>query len=334
MELKKLLFIFCCILTFNGFGQSYNLTTTSGTYTDLVGSTSLNGTATWDDPEYLIPIGFNFQYFGQTLSTIYINDIGLGGFLSDSPSDSGIAAILQAYGADIMDRGYDFENDETPTGSLSTISYLLEGDNGTRILKIEWKNVGFFSDISINGAANSNATNFQLWLFENNNSFEIHFGPNTITDLNLAFEGDSGTSVILIEAFDYDNETIGENGALFLEGDPTSPTLTTVTQFLEDNFITLNGVIPNGTVYSFTNAPLSVDDFETAELKLFPNPASNVINISGLKQKEAYTIYDYTGRLITKGTFDIDYALNIENLSSGLYVLQFNIGHTIKFTKL
>lgn len=333
MKFKKLLLTICCISVFNAVGQSYTFNATTASYSNLASSTSLNGTATWDDPSYAIPIGFNFEYFGEALSTIYLSDLGVGGLLADSPEDFGVISILEVYGADIIDRGYDFNVDESPTGSLSSISYELEGSEGNRILKIEWNNVGFFEDVLINGSSNTNATNFQLWLFEVDHSFEIHFGPNTITDLDLAFDGETGTNISLVEAINLDNETLGENGAYVLFGSPTNPTFSNVSTI--DGIIdsVMDGVIPNGTVYRFTPIPLSVNEFEISELTLFPNPASNILNITGLKQKEAYRIYDYTGRFITKGTFDVDATLNTENLPSGLYLIQFKNSGALKFIK-
>ncbi len=333
MKFKKILFALFCLSTYNSIGQSYTFSTTSAAYTNLTGNTSLNGTATWDDPIFVIPIGFDFEYFGEALNTLYLSDIGVGGLLTDTPNDFGVVSILQVYGADIIDRGFDFNVGESPTGSLSSISYKLEGSIGNRIVKIEWNNVGFFEDVFLNGTSNSNATNFQLWLFEVDNSFEIHFGPNSITDSNLAFDGNPGTSIILTEAVDLDNGTLGANGAYVLLGSPLNPTFSNVTTFAQLENSNLNGVIPNGSVYRFTPSPLSLDEFEISELMLFPNPASKIINITGLKQKEAYRIYDNTGRFITKGTFNIGATLSIENLTNGLYMIQFKNGQTIKFIK-
>ena len=333
MEIKKLLLILVCVLAFKSHAQSYTFTATTATYTNLTGSTSLNGTATWDDPDYTIPIGFNFQYFGDVLNNIYISNIGYGGDLADVPNYTGVVAILRAYGADIIDRGYDFAVDEAPTGSLSNISYKLEGAAGNRILKIEWNNVGFYSDVSQNGASATNATNFQLWLFETDNSIELHFGPNTITNTSLVFEGYPGSSVALLESVDLNSQTIGANGALVLTGDPINPTFSTVTTVSEFESSTLNGVIPNGTVYRFTVSGLSIDEFETAALKLFPNPSNDFITISGLEQQEDYTIYNVMGREITQGSIDSNTLLNIENFSNGLYFIEFRNGITLKFIK-
>lgn len=87
--------------------QSYDFSVSTGTYTDLEGIISLNDSLTWEDPEYVIPIGLDFQYFGSTINEIIMDEWGLGAELSTEPSDAGEAhALLIPYGADIIDRGY------------------------------------------------------------------------------------------------------------------------------------------------------------------------------------------------------------------------------------
>lgn len=333
MKSKKLLTFFICVCALNAQAQFYNFTATSATYTNLTGSTSLNGTATWDDPNFTIPIGFGFQYFNNSLSTFYISDVGLGADLVNTPNDFGVVSILQAYGADIIDRGFDVNVGESSTGSQSNISYKLEGSSGNRILKVEWNNVGFYGDVDLNGASATNFTNFQLWLFESDNSIEIHFGPNSITDTNLAFDDLSGSSIILVEEFNLDSGILGPNGALLLTGSPVSPSLVTVFNFNNPENNVLNGVIPNGTLYRFVPSNLSTDEFETAQLKLFPNPSKDVIHINGLTQTQPYKIYNVMGSKMMEGDVNSGSSINIESLADGLYLIEFGTTTTLKFMK-
>jgi hypothetical protein len=56
--MKKLLSILILTsVSLNMHAQSYNFDVSNNTYSDLIGSTSLNNGATWDDPSYTIPIG-------------------------------------------------------------------------------------------------------------------------------------------------------------------------------------------------------------------------------------------------------------------------------------
>ncbi|MDB4088086.1 hypothetical protein N9544_00525 [Flavobacteriales bacterium] len=158
---KALLFLALFATTLIGFGQ-YTFSTRTGTYTNLTGATSLTNGGTWDDPQLTIPIGFNFTLFNSTISTIYIEDYGLGADLTITDTETGIVPFFTPFISDIIDRGYDFIVGDAATGGLSPISYKLSGISGSRILKIEWKNAGFYSDIDDNGIS-TDYVNFQLW---------------------------------------------------------------------------------------------------------------------------------------------------------------------------
>ena len=63
IKLKSIMIAAFFVLTMNLQAQTYNFSVSTGTYTDLSGSTSLNNGSTWDEPEILLPIGFDFQLF-------------------------------------------------------------------------------------------------------------------------------------------------------------------------------------------------------------------------------------------------------------------------------
>jgi len=83
-----------------------------------------------------------------------------------------------------------------------------------------------------------------------------------------------------------------------------------------------------------TDQSLSTIKFETnSKIKLFPNPASVVINISGLTDNEGYIIYNLSGTEIFNGTFNTNGKIDIKNYSNGLYLLKSQNGNTYKFVK-
>lgn len=84
---------------------------------------------------------------------------------------------------------------------------------------------------------------------------------------------------------------------------------------------------------------LSVETSDKQDLKLYPNPASNWINLQ-LEQTVDHgllSIYDVNGRLVKSKDISGDrIALNIETLSNGIYVLTLeekNTKQTIRFIK-
>jgi hypothetical protein len=83
--------------------QTYTFAAFTAGYNNLVVPTSLNNGVTWDDPDFAVPIGFDFEYFAQSTNSIQITGDGLGGDLKEDdcnvdPFDS----QLIPYGADIM----------------------------------------------------------------------------------------------------------------------------------------------------------------------------------------------------------------------------------------
>tara|TARA_B110000285_G_C15104810_1_gene607310 strand:+ start:150 stop:875 length:726 start_codon:yes stop_codon:yes gene_type:complete len=82
-----------------------------------------------------------------------------------------------------------------------------------------------------------------------------------------------------------------------------------------------------------TTATLGVDDVKFNSIKTYPNPASDFITISGLKNKENFRVYDVLGTEILRGVIIDNGEILIKNFSNGLYFLKFDNGNTIKFLK-
>ena len=302
--------------------QTYHFSTSTGTYTDLVGSTSINNGFTWDDPQYAIPIGFNFDYFGETINEIFIEDFGFGATLATDTSETGTVAFLIPYGADIIDRAYDVVNDIVTAGSSSNISYLLDGNSGSRILKIEWNNVGFYTELADNGVSND-FTNFQLWLFEGSNDIEVHIGPNSITQPGLSFDGLSGSFVALLSAYDIDNDSITGEG-IILEGDPTSPTIPTILSSSTPYAFT--GPIPEGTIYRFSTTVVGLSELksQSIDFSISPNPVVNNFRITlnePITNNAVTTLLNMSGQVVKQITA-LNETIDVSDLSEGIYFVR------------
>jgi len=321
--MKNLLTVAFLGLTLSMQSQSYDFIVSTGTYTNLEGSTSLNDSLTWEDPEFAIPIGFDFQYFGLIINEILIDEWGLGAELSTGPSDTGEPhALLIPYGADIADRGIDFLNDTGyTTNSLSNISYLLEGATGNRVLKIEWNNVGFLSEMYADNIS-SDFTNFQLWLYEGTNDIEIHYGPNSITQPDLSFEEETGSHVALFPAYDFDKDSVLIEG-IVLTGNPSSPEAISTNSYYE-NF--LDGIIPNGTIYKFTNNVVDAPDYPNnlIEFTIYPNPSVEYFKISfdNIEQKASTISVTNINRQLVKAVNFTNGIIDISDLNPGNYFVE------------
>ncbi|WP_299365856.1 T9SS type A sorting domain-containing protein, partial [Winogradskyella sp.] len=80
---------------------------------------------------------------------------------------------------------------------------------------------------------------------------------------------------------------------------------------------------------------LSIVDIDMSEqgIKVYPNPASDFIQIDGIVQEYDYIIIDINGKTITKGKTGANNSINIQNLAKGTYFLNIESKRTSKFIK-
>ena len=305
----------------------YEFTVATGTYTNLVGSTSLNDGEVWDDPQYAIPIGFEFQLYDELIDEIFIGENFYGGVLTTASDYYGISPLIVAYGTDIIDRGYE----DPYEVSLSNISYMLEGEVGSQILKIEWNNAGFYGELTEDDIS-TDFLNFQLWLYEGSNNIEIHFGPSSVTQPEESYEGDDGPWVGLISEYDRNNDY--NLPGIVLTGDPTAPDVLEIGDYYDVGF--LDGTIPDGTIYRFSNAMVDVGEhsYVSTEVRLVPNPADDVCKIIAEELSgriEDVTIMQPDGSNAKSARISNN-QIDLSGIASGMYLVRIGTDAGI-FTK-
>ena len=83
---------------------------------------------------------------------------------------------------------------------------------------------------------------------------------------------------------------------------------------------------------------LSTDNFLAQKFNLYPNPATNIVNITNSENRlvNQVEIYDVTGKLINTQNFnnEVEIQLNVENLASGAYMLHLNTNDGLVVKKL
>lgn len=306
---RKLLILSTFFATVFSFAQSsYTFSVSNEPYQNLTGSTSLNEGEIWDDPEYSIPLGFDFQISTHTFDTIFIVDWSVGGELSSSQNETGILPLLAPIAQDLIDLGFSEES------SQSNISYITEGTPGSRILKIEWNNAGFFDDDTT-----TDFINFQVWLYEGANSIEYRYGPNAINNPSGSYENETGPIVALQPSVDIEEGLIDD--AYVLSEDPSDPMLTIVAPGEEYDGGFLVGTIPEGTVYTFNPATLASEEFKENTFVVYPNPVSNVLYILSDEALFNTKLYNTLGQEVPlkKGN---NQSYDVSALSSGIYLLK------------
>ena len=78
---------------------------------------------------------------------------------------------------------------------------------------------------------------------------------------------------------------------------------------------------------------VSVAQIIPENLHIYPNPASSMINISGLATKDHYIITNTLGQGMAQGIIPADKILSIDQLDAGLYVLKIDGVNPIRFMK-
>ncbi len=278
----------------------------------------------WDDPEAIIPIDFNFEVFGHAVSGMDLA-AGLGAGLAPVlVGSSEPTPLLFVTDSDLIDRGYIEEE------SHSNIVYLTEGEPGSRILKIEWQNAGFYNELNETGQSND-FINLQLWLFEGSNNIEYHYGPTAIEDNSLVHEFINGP---VVGMFDFFQEEPVDFGTLFfLSGMPEAPEISQINTPEEINDLIaniLNGNPAEGQVYRFSPATTTSQESRTlaARIQVFPQPARDAIQIEYIGQENTapweFQVFNLTGSAVLPATIVSGNRAeaSLSGLPAGLYVIK------------
>lgn len=322
--------------------QNYYLHVLEEEYTNLNNSIPLSLEEVWDDPDYVVPIGFDFQYKHIVTDTLYFGGLGGTLFFNDPiafdyeyNSDFVLYCINPTI-IDLIDRA-NINNGSNPTISLSPISYQLDYGNNGRILKIEWKNAGSYGEIFQNEISND-FINLQVWFYEGTNDIAIHFGSSLINYPQYTYE-DIGEELIVLGPYDWIEEMVDPTtiDIFFIHGDdPLNPNLSLVraSELNDDlvNSLTLNAPVPEHTVYYLSldsippmNEPIATNlqDSKSQTITLYPNPSENSLFIRGLDSKNHnFKIYDVFGKLVQEDELSANQSINTSLLTSGSYILE------------
>lgn len=320
--------ISCAIIVFplHSFAQgdpyAYQFSYTTGAdYTPLGNNAiELIGSTGWDDEIVPFTLPFDFYYKGTLVQNWAMDTYG-GLYPADKYTAGSIPPIAAFY-SDYTDRGD------------SRVDYEITGNTGSRIAKVEFKDVGYFSDLQKNDFAN-----FQIWLYEGSNKIEYHAGTSSITEGRFNVSSEYGD--LIITGLNYTNYSSGTSPAedIFhfvgrLDNTPkdsvvnlknnsgaTDPTMI--------DFINY-GVFPvSGTVFAFVpvahSAPVPVADIQEENTNtLFPNPVIDNLTIQLNQAPDkgaAFILYDMTGREILRSNIkQRETTIPVSFLTKGVYL--------------
>lgn len=301
---------------------AYQFSYTTGTdYTPLGNNAiELIGSTDWDDEVVPFTLPFDFYYKGMLVQRWVMDTYG-GLYPIDNYTAGSIPPIAAFY-SDYTDRGD------------SRVDYEVTGSTGNRIAKVEFKDVGYFSDLQKNDFAN-----FQIWLYEGSNRIEYHAGASSITEgrfnvsseygdlliTGLNYAGLSGDASPADDIFHFVGRlhNVPKDSVVTLKNNsgPTDPAMI--------DFINY-GVFPeSGTVFAFVpladQAPMPVADVQEENSNaLFPNPVTDnlIIQLNQAPDKgAAFILYDMTGRELLRSNIKLrETTIPVSFLTKGIYL--------------
>jgi hypothetical protein len=285
--MKKAIILLCvCKIS---FGQSFTFTHFKQNFQYLNNSTVLTPPSWNPSWQSVITLGFNFSFLGVNTNSVLVNAGSLVYF--DGKGDYSFSACGTAY----QSRGN------------SPILYKVEGSNGSKILKVEYRNVGF-----TNSDYTEDSITFQIWLYQTSNILEVHYGPSSLIQPTSAFNRDEGPVVEILGGSTQATEYI-----LFLTGNADNPTTSSNYNNVKD-YIT--GVPKEGTVYRFTPTLSNINDNILQEFSItFDNEKRElrILNSNFSNSLHSVSILNNLGQIIIKQK--ISDKLSIEGLPQGLY---------------
>jgi len=78
-----------------------------------------------------------------------------------------------------------------------------------------------------------------------------------------------------------------------------------------------------GNERSFTTAPLGLNEENSSNIRLYPNPTNGIIHLDGdIEWKEfSFEIYDLGGKMVLKNDYS-DAVIHVESLNTGVYIIK------------
>ena len=282
--------------------DGYTFSKSTATYSDLpAGSTQIN--SMWTNPFTTLTVfqPFDIDFFNEATDN--------GDFMFTYRGQ--LVYTPTFYAGDFVISGLGAELAGTAGSTIGEVNYLITGTSPNKILKVEYKNVGFFLEDPRQSKAS-----FQIWLYENGDIIEFRYGPR-----NLVTSGGSpeeigifwdqvGTSVKSIEVL----------------GSSASPTVGHGT--LVDG-VHITDIPAINTVYRFTPTTTDVKSINNLEGKVnafFSQEGKQVkLEVTSDLRVEELEIISATGqRVYSQKSSPNKIGISTQAWSAGLYIVRIN----------
>jgi hypothetical protein len=198
------------------------------------------------------------------------------------------------------------------------ISYKTTGQPGNRILKVQYKYLGF-----LNNSDPTYYTNFQVWFYEGEDKLEFHYGPRNILGSGAYIDdGDGGSCpgafIILADIFNEDQPTTESGHVLNTPADPQYE------QFFQSTTCDYQGMPDENDVYRFYRTSLGLTDQSQFTAALSKVNDHSFLVETGNDLVKSITIYSMEGKVI-KSIDHINQAqisVDLQSTVSGVLIVE------------
>jgi hypothetical protein len=311
------------LLSVNGLKAQYTFTDTNGVYTPLTGADTLDMSVwTWDDDYVRFGLPFQVNVYGAWYDSVLIDANSTLVFYNDwtglDPWDvNDTVHVIMPFGEFVTNFGsLDLAS---KGGGQSPILYEVSGNPGARIMKLEWRNAGFYEDTS---AMLTNFVNFQVWIHEFSSNIECHYGTSYVDANSLS--GETGP-VIGIAPF-----VMNSTNSQYLVGNGIYVSGSSGTETDVPAYTHLNGLPADSSVYLFYNL-VTVEEFSREGFSLYPNPASEYCFVNADGSAITVTLTDASGRMISeeKSNGSASVRIDLNGLQKGIYFVSVQTENTL-----
>lgn len=303
--------------------RRYDVTFSTGsTYEALgAGATEIPFDANWTDTVSApVNLVMGFKYQNTPVNTISIESLG-GLTMNSTPlEDAGhIMGLAMEYAAQ----------------GRAKISYELSGTAGSRIFKVQYKNMGL-----ANSASGNDTLNYQIWLYEADNAIEYRAGYSNVPDTMFAQSVadlmlDKQMLMVGLAGNKGDSLATTTDSAFFhavkANGAQVSDTAFWIADIDDDILFYLDyllyGAYPaEGSIIRFVPKPGGVNigkvDFNLAAV--YPNPSKDGrfnVQLKEQLQDATLAVYDITGKVVYRQPVKAqNTAIDLSHLPTGQYI--------------
>ncbi len=314
-----------CINLMYAQNERYDFELSNEPYIPLTNAVSLDfgPTDDWADFDELLELEISF---GFSVPILGFPAVELFNFLTpeilvssfDEEADDPVIPFLIPTTTQLQNRGVISGNDP------SEILYQTTGTPGSQIFKMEYHDVGFANESLQQEPSQDMFTNIQVWIYEGSGCIEFRYGETSITDTDLVFDGEEGSTAGLSRSLSsqFDSDTVLY--AIITTGDAQNPTIIEA-ENSDQEASAATGFPNEGIVYTFCpEIETSVNNLDRSlNWEVFPNPTLDFLTVKLNDITAAnYSLMAMNGQVVRTGMIAADHKkVDVRNLSPGIYML-------------